>query len=145
MSESAAVDVAGTLRLATLADEELLYKWRREQEQTGKREGWYQGRMTGRTSHRSWFRQRFGHVRILIWERGGKPRGYVRLESDGSVAFYPHSLEAVPMLEATHQFANRYGGRLKLVLDRDNRAGSEVAEAAGFEEHTVTFRIYRPW
>lgn len=129
-------------RFAGPDDEDLLFRWRREQERTGRREGWYHGRATSRSVHHRWFRDRTV-VEILIWERAGRPLGYVRIDSNGELSFFPHSMEAVPMLAATWAFADRYGGRLKATVDEANIAASEALEAAGFAACPVSFHVYR--
>lgn len=134
---------AAKFRPADASDEELLFWWRYDQERDGRKAGWYLGRTTSRAAHRDWFRERFGKLEILIWERAGLPLGYVRIDSDGSLAFHPHSEVAVPMLAACWVLADRYGGRLKATVDAGNRGAVEALEAAGFGAVPASFHVYR--
>lgn len=135
--------IAAKFRPADTVDEELFYRWRRDQERDGRKGGWYEGRPVTRAAHRVWFRDRLGKLEILVWERAGLPLGYVRLDSDGSLAFHPHSPVAVPMLAACWALADRYGGRLKATVDLKNRGAVEALEAAGFGAVPASFHVYR--
>ena len=134
-----------SFRPSDAADRGTLYRWRREQEQDGHQEGWYNGAATTTVQHSIWFRHALAHAQILIWEDiYGEPVGYLRIDSNGELSFYPHTLAAVPMLKAAHPFADRYGGRLKATVDEANVQASEALDQAGYTRAPVSFHVYRP-
>ena len=83
-------------------------------------------------------------MKILIWELDGEPSGYVRIDTNGELSFYPHTAEAVPMLKAACPFAVYYGARLKATVDAANVDAAAALEAAGYAQVPVSFHIYRP-
>jgi len=82
---------------------------------------------------------------MLVWERMdyGCPLGVVRIDSNGELAFDAHPDLLPAMLRELMPQAVYYGGRLKVTLDKDDRAKARALKAAGFGQYPVKFFCYR--
>jgi hypothetical protein len=132
-----------SFRAATIRDAGLLYRWRCESEQ----QPWWAGTRTSYGDHLRWLVGRHANplVKLLVWEEDGEPVGTVRIDSNGEVAFDAMTGEAAGrMLEAVHEYAAGYGGRLKASVDQADRDKIRLLQAAGFEKFPVAFLAYRP-
>lgn len=129
-----------TFRPATLADTDLLYRWRLEDEARGTREGWRRGTETAAGDHEDWLIRRLANplVHILIWEDCGEPIGTLRIDSNGEVAW--HGSRASAMLKAAAEaYADQYGGRLKAVIDHGDTTRYTDLTGAAWNESPVNF------
>lgn len=128
-----------TFRPATLEDEEFFWYWR----EAAERRHWYEGRVTTRAEHGRWFRARIGRLTMLVWEMLGVSEGVVRIDSNGEVAFHANPSLMAEMLEELKPYAAEYGGRLKVTVDKQDRASERALQEAGFTEFPVTFFAYK--
>lgn len=120
-----------SFRPAVPADSHQLWRWRLEDE----RQPWYQGRPTTWETHQAWFAQ--NKDRIRIWRHVGA----VRIESDGTVHLTGRL--SFEMVQAVAELAVVHGGRLKAVLDPEDRERVALLRGAGFREFPVKFLVYR--
>ncbi len=109
--------------------------------------GWYEGRHTSFSEHRSWYSR--NRKRVLLWVESGIRCGMVRVDSNGELAFYVSKGfrgDGVErrMLEATHSLAGQFGGRLKATVDEGNTWAWQALKEAGFREYPVRFLAYKP-
>ncbi len=133
-------------RPAEITDTELLWRWRLEAEEEGRRGGWYLGESTSFDVHKVWLIRNIGRIRV--WEENLHPHGQVRVESNGELSFFVPLLyrrDGVEdrMLRATHELAAEYGGRLKVTVDEANEWARLALLRAGFEVFPVKFYAYR--
>ncbi len=133
-------------RPAEITDTEMLWRWRLEAEEEGRRGGWYEGRSTSFDVHSRWLIRHIG--RIQVWQEP-TPKGQIRVESNGELSFFVPRLfrgEGVEerMLRAAQELAPEFGGRLKVTVDVGNVWGSQALLRAGFQEFPVKFYAYRP-
>lgn len=128
-----------TFRPATADDEGFFYFWREAAEQRY----WYAGRRTSRHEHTQWFQARLGRITMLVWEHANEPHGVVRIDTNGEVAFHGTPTLMAEMLEELKPYAAEYGGRLKVTLDRQDKASGRALEEAGYSEYPVRFFAYK--
>lgn len=127
-----------TLRPATAYDETLFYDWRALAE--GKRH--YQSRRTTRIAHARWYAERLKTATLFVWNEGA---GIARVDSNGEVTVDASDYDqAAQILDELKPYAAaQYGGRLKAVVDRDDRERARALQAAGFVEFPARAFIYR--
>ncbi len=133
-------------RPAEITDTELLWRWRLEAEEEGRRGGWYLGASTSFDTHKVWLIRHIG--RIKIWSEQ-EPRGQARVESNGELSFFVPLIfrrwgVEERMLRATHELAAEHGGRLKVTVDEGNEWASKALLRAGVVEFPLRFYAYRP-
>ena len=135
-----------TLRAATYADGDLLYRWRVEDERAA---DWYEGSPVAEDAHRAWFRRRIHDPLVQLWVAcdGDTPVGQVRVDSNGEVSYsvtrdFQRLGYATAMLQQTKAATDH--DRLKASVDRGNEAGVRTLLAAGFDHRPdVDFYLCR--
>lgn len=129
-----------SFRPATIDDAELLFVWRMKDEQAVA-----YARPSNFDEHLDWLRDRLNNrlVHVLIWEQHGKPVGTVRIDSNGELAFHSELDDPVPMINAVHDYARLYGGRLKATTDRSDPKFLSLL-GSGFVEYPAKSLVLKP-
>ena len=134
-------------RLANVNDEELLFHWRKDDEDNS----WWQGEGVTRSGHSTWLDMMLvPHplTKLYVVETARNPIGQVRIDSNGEISFSVdkrwrgQGYGAQMVKEAT--LRNCYnGGRIKANADRSNEAGIKTMLKADFKiREDVVFLRY---
>lgn len=125
------------VRPAILADAQLLFRWRLDDEQAE----WWQGEGVSFTNHYQWLEERLNSpsVILLIGEVDGTPVGQARIDSNGELSFsidkhHRGKGYGVKLVQLATEAAYQAGHtRVKAVADNTNDAGITTMMKAGYK------------